>query len=1010
MVLLFEAVSLRFKLDKEFRKLIKNDSSTFNQTIAFSTGDGNDADPIDLHVIFRDGKMEVRRGKPDDADVIIFFKDKNVIESLSKSPASEVFDYLLQGKIHFQGNLSYVLKFAYILNCFKLDNPGKRTLWSRITKSRKTPDARNGSASAPSLTRSLNGDGTQTLHVETATQTKQLRLLTRRGKLEAKPCDNVVALPEPYLRQYGIQDFPELEAQRNVYFSSNHSVLPEICTERANLITDYFLQTGFEHDASGNKRNALLRQALALNYVLSHKEPKIFDDNLLAGSTTSKKVGVVLYPEGHAVTIWPELRNLSEREFQPYQISDDDIALLDRKVFPYWMNKNVREYHRAKYNSPRSQELDEKFVLYFNWKTISISHTIPDFPKLLKDGLASVIDEAKKKEKESGASPDGEKDRIFYQAVQITLAGVLTYADNLKREAERRARESENEEREHYQTLAEILQKVPRSGADTLYEAVQSLWSVWIALHNESTNVALSLGQLDTMLQPYFERDIGKLSTDEEREDYTRLAIRLVGDLLFKCQDHLPLVADVGNKLFCGSSSDQALTIGGADRHNANNVCDMTYIILKAAEMLTIRDPNLNAKYVEGVNSETYLKRLVEVNVVTCATPSLHNGAVVARSLMKHGFAEADAREWVATGCVEPTVPGKHFGNTASILFNLVAPLEMALNNGRHPLIDDQVGPRTGDVLEQSFSSFDEFYRAFEEQLSYLANQAMEYNNSLGLVHQDIRPTPILSALFDGPMEKALDVTEGGAKYNTSGVGCTGLADVVDSLMTIKQVVFDEKRYSFETLHDALEANFEGHEDLHSIIQRRVPKFGSDAPQVNALARKVIGTTHRIFSSRENYRGGKYHVGFWSISIHIAFGNLSGALPSGRLKHQPFTPGLTPNNAKGVELLSSIRTIADLDADKMPNNVAFNVKLSTDPKDSHAQSVDNIAAYVKSYFDRDGMQMQLNIVTTEMLRDAVDNPDDYRNLMVRVSGYSAYFVELTSELQQELINRLQYVA
>jgi pyruvate-formate lyase len=497
------------------------------------------------------------------------------------------------------------------------------------------------------------------------------------------------------------------------------------------------------------------------------------------------------------------------------------------------------------------------------------------------------------------------------------------------------------------------------------------------------------------------------LNTREEREAYIKHAIELIGNFFFKCQDHLPLVADIGNKLFGGSSSDQAITLGGIDEQGNSAVNDMTYIFLKVTEMLTIRDPNMNARYYPGINSDTYLKRLIEVNMVTTATPSIHNDKAMIQSLKSIGFKEEDARQWCATGCVEPTIPGKHFGHTNSMMFNMVAALEMALNNGVHPLAGEQIGIKTGSIEEEAFPTFEDFFQAFERQLRFLAYQTIECNNSLGFAHQVIRPTPILSSMFEGPMEVAKDLTEGGARYNTSGVACIGLTDIVDSLMTIKKLVYDEKKVDFKTLHKAINDNFEGYEKLHTMIQNKVPKFGSDDPEVNNLAQRVVDTVFDIFYNRTNYRGGHYLVGFWSMSNHVAFGTLSGALPSGRLRYKPFTPGLTPENVKGVDLLSSIRTIAALKPEKMPNNIAFNVKVAPDSRDTHEETVNQITAYAKSYFELGGMQMQFNIITTETLKDAMEHPENYRNLLVRVSGYNAYFVELDRDLQLEIINRQQ---
>jgi formate C-acetyltransferase len=316
----------------------------------------------------------------------------------------------------------------------------------------------------------------------------------------------------------------------------------------------------------------------------------------------------------------------------------------------------------------------------------------------------------------------------------------------------------------------------------------------------ENANTGLSFGRIDQCLQPYFAHDMAALSTNEEKNAYIYHAIDLVGCLFLRFSDHLPLSPDIGNYLFGGASSTQALTVGGVTRDGQDAVNDMTYIMIKAVEMLGLRDVNLNARFHPGVNSDAYMKRLCEVNVITAGTPSMHNDTAVFASLAQHGYPAEDIRDWSATGCVEPTITGKHMGHTGSILFNLVAPLEMALNNGYHPLMRWQIGPETGRIEKGDFKTFEDFFEAYELQLRFMTGQAVKFNNMLSAIHAENRPTPFLSALMDGTVNKASDVTRGGAVYNTSGTSNIGLSDVIDSLCALKSLVFDKKTVSFERL------------------------------------------------------------------------------------------------------------------------------------------------------------------------------------------------------------------
>jgi len=638
---------------------------------------------------------------------------------------------------------------------------------------------------------------------------------------------------------------------------------------------------------------------------------------------------------------------------------------------------------------------------------VALSHTIADFPKLLRIGIKGCMDEIRGELSETNGSSGGKRDLL--EAMILCLEGVAAYAKNLSKQAAAEAEaEKDPVRKEELARLAAICSKVPEGPCDTLDEAVNAAWIGWVGLHMENTNAGLSLGRMDQWFQPYFERDMKKLDTVEKRAAYIKKAIELVGCFYMRCTDHLPLVPDIGNYLFGGSSSDQAITLGGVTPDGEDAVCDMTYIFLKVTEMLSIRDPNVNARYHKGINSETYLKRLCEVNLITTATPSLHSDTAVMASLGEFNYDQRDLRNWSATGCVEPTLSGKHIGHTNCMMMNMVAALEMALNDGRHPLMNWKVGPATGVIESGAFPDFEGFYRAFTTQFQFLIDNSVEENNMLGKAHGYLRPTPLLSALIEGPITKGLDVTKGGATYNSSGSACIGLADITDSLMAVKKLVYDEKRVSFPEFKRAIDADYSGFPEIHAMVMNRVPRFGSGSDEALAMAQRVAAFAHDAYYAHENYRGGRYTAGFWSMSNHVIFGNMTGALPSGRLAGKAFTPGLTPEPNASKNLLDNIRDVARLDPKTMNNNIAFNVKVVPASSDTHEAMVNNMYSYVKTYFDLGGMQMQMNVVSSAVLRDAMAHPENYRNLIVRISGYNAYFVTLNREMQIELIERAEY--
>ena len=286
----------------------------------------------------------------------------------------------------------------------------------------------------------------------------------------------------------------------------------------------------------------------------------------------------------------------------------------------------------------------------------------------------------------------------------------------------------------------------------------------------------------------------------------------------------------------------------------------------------------------------------------------------------------------------------------------------------------------------------------------------MQYNNNLGKIHQILKPTPLLSSLIEGPMEKGMDVVEGAAKYNTSGVALVGLTDVIDSLKVIKNLVYDKKSIDFSSFNEIIKKDFETQEgqEIYQLIEK-IPRFGSEDEDSILIGKDLVTFLYDDFGSYTNYRGGKYLVGFWSMSNHVAFGSLSGALPSGRRAKKAYTPGLTPAPGRKDLLIQNIHSVAALDALKMPNNLAFNIKLVPNSNDTHEETLNYYNGYAKSYFDLGGMQLQFNTVTSDLLRDAMDHPENYGWLIVRISGYNAYFVDLNKDMQRELVERTEFV-
>ncbi len=1005
------AVALAFNHGKRFKRHLKSPDGWIDFSVGIRTRTGT----VGQTIIFRQGKVRVVRGIDGDADVVVNAADDTALTELATAPPGEVLTMMLRNRLAVEGNAAYLQLFIYYLSL--LSGSGRIRMPRWLSGENRTYHDRDSSMQGLSISqgseflsrsvRKTGENGAVSLQCAAGKDSgPDLGLMPpsdrRKEHLKAHRLEdrNVVHLEDPYLSHLDLGDFPRLE----LLLHKNRTSRPEICAERPKLLTRWYRENGFEEAGPGRPWHPVLRQGLAFEYLMRCKKPVIAQAQLLAGSTTTNPVcGVVVYPDAQATMIWGELGSVDKRPLNPYDISAETIETLN-DVFPFWMERSFHQWVNRMYNRPLCLSLSERFVAMVCSKAVCVSHTVPGLKAVLEKGTSGLIEDIRFKLQDGSLNEDG---HATLEGMEHSLKGLEAYASNLATEARlQAAKAADPARRRELLHMARVCERVPRMPASTLDEAVQSVCTTWVGMHMENTNAGLSPGRLDQLLQPYYLADLKGIEPGEGREAYIRHAVELIGCLFLRICDHMPLSPDIGNILFGTSPPNQAITLGGVTPEGEDGVNDMTYIFLKVTEMLALPDPNINARINIEKNSETYIRRLCEVNFTTSATPSLHNDSAVFAALKQHGYPQEHINDWSATGCVEPTISGRHNGHTGAIMIHLVAALEMVLNNGRHPLMQIDLGPKTGEVEE--FATFDQFFAAFAAQLEFLVDQTVELNNRYAEAHARLRPTPFLSSTIEGCIERARDMTSGGARYNTSGTANIGLADVTDSLTTIKKLVFDEGRVGFRELKEALDSNFRNAPALHAIVRNRVPLFGSGDPEALRMANRVACLVHDLFSMHRNTRGGRYTTGFWSMSQHTAYGNLSGALPSGRLSGMPFTPGLTPEPHASRNYLDFITDVARLKPEYMDNNMAFNVKLSPSPQESRERIVSNMAGYVKAYCHLGGMQMQFNVVDSRVLRDAMANPDRYRDLIVRISGYNAYFTALNRRQQLELIGRAEY--
>ena len=803
-----------------------------------------------------------------------------------------------------------------------------------------------------------------------------------------------VTLADIGLKDHTLDNLPRLRELRDLAFKRQ----PAICIERARYVTEYL------RDLDNAQDFPEVRQAKKVRHFLRHKSTQFHDRNLLAGSTTSKPLGAPLFPEFFALTLWPELETVSTRPKNPQQLSAADARELNLEIFPFWMEKNVLELVRGRFNNPPCLRLFESLVFFIAGKAGCISHAVPTYRLMLEHGLIGIMDMASEQETRLRAdnTPTSRRQAAFYQAVRIGLEGIIDHAIRLATAADQQgAQESDPQRKKEFADLAAVCRRVPAQPATSFREAVNAIWLCQVGIHAENINMAMSPGRLDQVLYPYFRQDLdaGRLTVAE--------AIELIGCLWFKLSDNVTMVPEASEEMFGGAGTVPAVTLGGVDSNGEDAVNDLTYIMLRVTELLRIRDPNVNARYHYEKNSRQYCQRVSEVIVNTQAVPAFFNDVANIDALTGQHEPLEHARDYAVIGCVELASSGRDYPASSSIMLNLVAVMEMAMFGGKRPITgDEQIGPATPPP--EKLKSFEEFWEVFKTQFNWLAEQAIQLNEYMGAVHQEMMPSPLLSAFFEGPLAKGKDLIQGGALYNSSGATHIGFADVVDSLNGIEQAVFQEKRFLFDELVSAIKNNFTGQigEKMRQYLKNRAPKYGTENPIARKNGRNLVRHLFQFYQSHTNYRGGPYRPAYWTMTNHAGLGGISGALPNGRRAGELLASGITPVSGAAPELTACLNSVAELGGRMVPGCWAFNVKYS--PEKNTGAMTERFAQTVEAYFRAGGQQVQFNLMTYEMLLDAQKNPAAYPELMVRVSGYSAYFKDLNRMMQDELISRTQY--
>lgn len=769
---------------------------------------------------------------------------------------------------------------------------------------------------------------------------------------------------------------------------------PFITSERAELVTEFY-----------SKENLItlstpVLRSLAFKYILENKSIFIGEDELIVGERGPLPKAVPTYPEICCHSI-EDLEILSSREKISYMVSEDVKQIYREKIIPFWKGKTIRE----KIFSEMSEEWKDAYnagIFTEFMEQRAPGHTVLD-DKIYRKGFLDF----KREIIESLQNLDYQNDPEAYskeqelKAMLICVDAIINFARRHSELAMRMAEMEKNPKRKReLERIAEICAHVPAYPPRNFWEALQTYWFVHLGVIIE-TNPWDSFcpGKLDQHLYPFYKRDIedGRLSKEEAKELIECFWIK------FNNQSAPPKVGVTSAESATYNDFSQ-INLGGVKPDGSDAVNELSYLILDVVEEMLLIQPNPSVQ-ISVKNPDTFLKRACEVISKGFGQPSVFNADMVIQELIRQGKSVEDARQGGTSGCVETGCFGKESYILVGYL-NLVKILETTLNRGFDPRTGEKIGIDTGDP--STFKNFGEFLNAYRKQLEHFVNIKIKGSNIIERIYANHLPVPFLSILIDDCIKKGKDYNDGGARYNTSYIMPVGLGTLTDCMSAIKFHVFDQKKVSFNELMEALSKNFEGYEPLRQRLLNKTPKFGNDDDYADELMKELFNTIFKIVEGRKNTRNGEYHVNYLSTTCHVYFGSVVGATPDGRKAKAPVSDGISPSQGadrKGPTAV--IKSVSKMDH-VLTGGTLLNLKFNPTLIEGE-EGIEKLVHLIKAHLKLGSHHVQFNIITAETLREAQKNPEKYRDLIVRVAGFSEYFCNLSRAVQDEIISRTEHI-
>jgi formate C-acetyltransferase len=763
----------------------------------------------------------------------------------------------------------------------------------------------------------------------------------------------------------------------------------EVCIERARYLTEAMSRNWEKHP--------LTRMSLAFEHILKNMSVIIRDDEVIVGCRTSKLKGAPLFPENKSLWIEGDLENFDKRVLQRAMITQEEKDELAMKILPFWKGKTVEEQMQKHMPEDILTDMDKYIFTMMLEITYGIGHFTMNHKRVLAHGLRGVINNAQ--QKMAGLSPEERNDEkgLFYAAVIRSCNAVISLAQRYSELAlTLAAAELDQERAAELREIARVCGRVPEYPAETLHEAVQSLYFIHLVSQIESGGNSISLGRIDQILFPYYRKDVAARRGSREK------ARELVAMLFIKTNEIWNVLEEAfipGGEGTEGKTT-QNVTVGGVGPDGRDATNDMSYITLDAyADVRTVQ-PNFGVRIAPDCPTEL-MRRAVEYDRDGVLMHFFNDESII-RSLLRAGHTVEDARDYGMVGCLEPNAQGKTFGSTFAVQFSGIKCVELALSNGIDNIFGYPSGIESGDPA--GFKNFEDLWCAYDRQMRHFIHQMVRGMEVLDRTIAETVPSPFASAMIDGCLEKGLDLTRGGAVYNSTGVQLMGFANVVDSLYSVKKVVFEEKRFTMAEVAKWLAQDWQDAEDKRAYFLNRVPKYGNDHHEVDALAVRVMDHYCDVLSGYRNFRGGSFWPGIFSVGFHITMGAFTAATPDGRFAGDVLGNGITPTTGNALSGPTAImNSVVKLPVTRVFNGVNLNMRFQ-----GKKISTDNLTALINTYFACGGTQVQFNMVDSTILREAQLHPEKHRDLFVRVSGYSAEFIGLSEIAQDEIISRTEF--